>query len=55
MQFLFRLVVRSTLELLREEMNQNITEKRHGFVKYCWHCVSCKMYHPGCEVESVSA
>ena len=36
---LFRLVDRSTLKPSREEMNQNITEKRHEF--------------PGCEVESV--
>ena len=30
---LFCLVVRSTLESLREEMNKNITEKRRGFVE----------------------
>ena len=34
-------------------MNQNITEKRHGSLEYCWLCVSCKKYHPGREVESV--
>ena len=34
-------------------MNQNITEKSYGLVEYCWHCVSCKKYHPGREMESV--
>ena len=48
---LFCLVVHSSLESFREELNQNITEKRHGLVKYCWHCVSCKKYNPGPDVE----
>ena len=48
---LFCLVVHSSLESLRKELNQNMTEKRHWFVKYCWHCISCKKYNPGCDVE----